>query len=192
MAKGGQNERDVSKFLTKWLTGTVKPYMFWRQEASGGLATVHVENVHMTGDIKHLHPDSKFFTDIFSIECKTGYPKTSFWQHFSKVQFAIEDFWLQTLEDATKSKKEPMLIYRKKGRKWIIGINRCIQEKLHEKIRGLNNIVINWSPKKVPQYDPKFRQNPSQDCILYDMESFFNKVKPDDIRRIHGNIKFDK
>ena len=45
MSKGGDNERNVSKFLTKWLTGKEKPYMFWRQDASGGLATVHVENV---------------------------------------------------------------------------------------------------------------------------------------------------
>jgi len=184
MSKGGENERQIAKFLTKWLTGEEKPYMFWRQDASGGLATVHIENVHMTGDIVSIHPDSRFFTDIFSIECKTGYPKTSFWQHFITSDFGIEDFWRQTLEDCTKANKSPMLIYRKKNRKWIVGINRDIQEKLHERIWRQNYLAVCWSPKKVPQYSPKFKQNPSQDCILYDMVSFFDKVNPDDIREI--------
>ena len=184
MGKGGVNERDVSKLLTKWLIGKTKPYMFWRQEASGALATIHVENEHMTGDIKHLHPDAKFFTDVFSIECKTGYPRTSFWQHFTKVEFGVEEFWKQTLEDCTRAKKHPMLIYRKKHRRFIVGIGREIQEKLNNRIMRLNHIVICWSPKKIPKYDPEFKQNPEQDCILYDMEAFFNRVKPDDIKAI--------
>ena len=191
MSKGGNNEREISKFLTKWLTGKKKPYMFWRQDASGGLATVHIENKHLTGDICSTHPDSKFFTDIFSIEAKTGYPKTSFWQHFTKVNFALEEFWLQCLEDADKAEKQPMLFYRKKGRKQIVGINRYVQGWLHKKIWRLNHVVVCWSPKKIPHYDPKFRQNPTQDSVLYDMSTFFKKVTPDDMRKLHGNIKSD-
>lgn len=183
MGKGGENERSVCKFLTKWLTGKTKPYMFWRQDASGGLATIHDENTHMTGDIVSIHPDSRFFTDIFSVECKTGYPSTSFWQHFTSAKFRIEDFWRQTLEDAKKSSKSPMLIYRKKNKSWIIGINRDIQEKL-QKIWKLNCIIVCWSPKEIPHYSPKFKQNPDQDCILYDMKSFFQKVQPTDIMNI--------
>jgi hypothetical protein len=187
MSKGGENERNVSKFLTKWLTGKTKPYMFWRQDASGGIATMSIENCHMTGDICSVHPESRFFTDIFSIECKTGYPKTSFWQHFTDVKFGIEEFWQQALDDANKANKQPMLFYRKKGRKQIVGINRYIKEKLNDKIWRLNNIVVSWSPKKIPKYDPKFKQNPQEDCVLYDMENFFKKVSPDDIRRIKNN-----
>jgi len=175
MAKGGSNEREVSKFLTKWLTGIEKPYMFWRQDASGGLATVHIENEHMTGDIKHLHPDSKFFTDIFSIECKTGYPKTSFWQHFIDTKFGIEEFWEQAVNDSVKGSKNPMLIYRKKHRRRIVGINRFIRECLIDRIRGLNYIMIGWN-------------NSFQDCYLYDFEWFFEKVSPDDIKNIRGWI----
>jgi len=176
MAKGGDYERNIAKFLSKWLTGKTKPYMFWRQDASGGIATVHIENFHMTGDICSVHPDSRFFTDLFSIECKTGYPKTSFWQHFTSVKFGVEEFWSQALVDADKSNKHPMLFYRKKGRKQIVGINRFIQEKLYEKIRGLNHIMVYWSPE--------IKENPSQDCMLYDMVSFFENVTPDDIKVI--------
>ena len=176
MSKGGENERNVSKFLTKWLTGVVKPYMFWRQDASGGIATMHIENSHMTGDICSIHPDSRFFTDIFSIECKTGYPSTSFWQHFTTAKFGIEEFWEQALNDAKKANKYPMLIYRKKGRKQIVGIDKYVQEKLKDKIKDLNHIVISWK-----------EGSPYIDCVLYDMEDFFKRVDPDDIRRLNGN-----
>lgn len=171
MSKGGENERNVAKFLTKWLTGKPKPYMFWRQDASGGLATVHIENYHMTGDICSVHPDSEFFTNLFSIECKTGYPNTSFWQHFSSVKFGIEEFWKQALDDSKKSHKHPMLIYRKKNRKWIVGIDVYIWNELKEKINDLNYIKLYWG-------------NDIIDCVLYDMEDFFNKVKPEDIKAI--------
>jgi len=168
MSKGGKNERDVAKFLTKWLTGEKKPYMFWRQDASGGLATVHAENTHLTGDITYLHPDAKFFTDIFSIECKTGYPSTSFWQHFTKVKFGLEDFWLQALNDAEKSSKNPMLIYRKKGRKWIVGINSTVYKKLMFLLLDFNSVTVKWGED-------------IEECILYDLESFFT-ITPQQIK----------
>jgi hypothetical protein len=161
MSKGGENERRIAKFLTKWLTGKPKPYMFWRQDASGGLATVHIENAHMTGDICSIHPNSRWFTDIFSIECKTGYPATSFWQHFITVKFGIEEFWLQALDDAKKANKEPMLIYRKKGRKWIVGINKYVNSMLKEYLYKFNSITIKWN-------------DDIDDCILYDFDAFFS------------------
>ena len=136
--------------------------------SSGGLATVHVENTHMTGDIKHLHPDAKFLTDIFSIEAKTGYPKTSFWQHFTTAQFGIEEFWLQAIEDATKAKKHPMLIYRKKGRKWIVGINSIVRDKLLMLLLDFNSITIKW-------------KDDIQDCILYDFDDFWT-ITPQQIK----------
>jgi len=173
MAKGGDFERNISKFLTKWLTGKTKPYMFWRQDASGGLATVHIENYHMTGDITYLHPDSKFFIDIFSVECKNGYPSTSFWQHFTTTKFGIEEFWKQSCNDANKAKKHPMLIYRKKGRKRIVGIDKYTQERLNIKLKNLNHISISWN-----------KENALRSCFLYDLEDFFDIVKPDDIREI--------
>lgn len=175
MSKGGENERKIAKTLTKWLTGKNKPYMFWRQDASGGLATVHVENKHMTGDICSIHPDSEWFTNIFSIEAKTGYPKTSFWQHFSKAKFGIEEFWLQALDDAKKSSKEPMLIYRKKGRKWIVGISNSVDDKLKTYLKKYNCLYIKWEDKDI------------RDCVLYDFDSFFTITPKQLKRKLYGH-----
>lgn len=176
MGKGSENERNIAKFLSKWLTGREKPYMFWRSELSGGLATIHEENIHMTGDIKSIHPDSKFFTDIISVEAKTGYKSTSFWQHFSPINFPLEDFWLQACGDAYKANKHPLLIYRKKNRRMIVGIDKYLQESLIERLSGLNHIKVSWG-----------KETSFRDCFLYDMVCFFDMVKPDDIRRLDGN-----
>lgn len=173
MSKGGDFERNISKLLTEWLTGKKKPYMYWRQDASGGLATVHRENIHMTGDITYLHPDAKFLTDVFTIECKTGYPTTSFWQHFFNAKkFNIKEFWEQCVTDAKKSNKFPMLVYRKKGRKPIIGVDECIFNYIYPKIGDINRIVTHFGNSNLPS------------VILFDFNSFIDNVTPDDIKEI--------
>ena len=63
MAKGQNFERDISKYLTKWLTGTTKPYVFWRNDGSGSFATRDVENAELAGDLKALRREGDFFRE---------------------------------------------------------------------------------------------------------------------------------
>lgn len=166
--KGGDFERDISKFLSKWLTGKTKPYQYWRMPGSGSFATIHEENMGMSGDIRALTPNASFLTDFFSIELKTGYPKTSFWQHFKDIKnFNIKLFWEQCVGDAKKSDREPMLIYRKKGKKPVVGITSNVEMFIREKL-DINSIAI------------RFKELPT--IILYDRNDFFDLIKPDDIR----------
>jgi len=110
--KGSAWERDICKYLSKWIQGSEKPYLFWRQPLSGGLATISELNKDLSGDIRSISPKSEWWP--FSVEAKTGYPKTSFWQHFKDLKhFNIADFWIQCTDDAKKADKYPMLIYRK-------------------------------------------------------------------------------
>lgn len=168
--KGGEFERDVSKFFTKWLTGKEKPYKYWRMPASGGLATIHAENEDLAGDIRALDKDGRFLLDLFCIECKTGYPKTSFWQFFSKSEFKLKTFWSQTIEE-TPYDRFPMLLYRKKGRKPCIGINNHIRIRLNDYIEDLDFIMFSWK-------DIKYQ------LFLYDMESFWDRIRPTHIKNI--------
>jgi hypothetical protein len=168
--KGGEFERDISKFFTKWLTGKEKPYKFWRMPASGALATIHDENIDMAGDIRALDKDGRFLIDLFCIECKTGYPKTSFWQFFSKSDFKLKLFWLQTIEE-TPIGRYPMLIYRKKGRKSVVGINNHIRIRLNDYIEDLDFIMFSWK-------DIKYQ------LFLYDMEMFWSRVLPKNIKNV--------
>lgn len=167
--KGSAFERDISKYLSKWLTGEERPYQFWRSPASGMLGTVYRENEDLKGDIIPIDKEVKTWWPVV-IECKNGYPKTSFHQHFQDVKFGIKDFWLQTVNEIPKDKL-PMLIYRKKGRKIIIGIDKYTQKKLNKKLTNLNSIIVKWSKK-----------SKIKECFLYNMEDFFNNIKPEDIK----------
>ncbi len=171
MGKGGNFEREVSKTLTRWLSGTEKPYLFWRMPGSGGLATIHEENRGLSGDIRALHPDAEFLTDRFSIECKTGYPRASFWQHFKAVKHNIlKDFWEQAVRDAYKAEKTPMLIYRKKGKQRIVGICEADRVGLYNLLDPLPSLTLRFELAEFPQ------------VTFYDFDQFLEAVSPEDLR----------
>jgi len=174
MGKGGDFERQVSKDLTIWLTGKKKPYKFWRMPGSGGLATIHEENVDLSGDVRSLDSEGEFFTQIWSVECKNGYPKTSFWQHFKNAKtFSIKLFWIQCCNDADKSGKHPMLVYRKKGRQPIVGISLndvLIIDRIID-ISHMSSISLNWGSEL-------------SSVVFFDYKDFFEKIKPDDMKEI--------
>ena len=95
MGKGADFERQICKDLSKWIQGKEKPYLFWRQPLSGGLATISELNKDMSGDARPIVPEILEWWP-FSIECKNGYPSTSFWQHFKNIKtFNIKSFWRQ-------------------------------------------------------------------------------------------------
>jgi len=174
--KGGEFERQISKYLTKWLTGKKRPYAFWRQEASGGLGTIHKDNVIHSGDIKHLLDEGKFLTDFWSIECKTGYPKASFWHLFKRVKnFELKNFWEQAVRDAYRSKKQPMLIYRKKGQKVIVGIPKVLKQDIEimfgDDLRAFGCITMRFDLQEFPS------------VCFYDLDDFFRIITPDRMKQ---------
>jgi hypothetical protein len=169
MAKGGNFERDIAKYLTKWLTGKVKPYAYWRTPGSGSLATLSEENKDISGDIYPLKMEACFFTDRFNIECKKGYPKTNFHQHLKdNKNFEIRDFWEQCVVDANRANKHPMLIFAKKTFKPIVGIE---DDKI-DKFGLTNDRYVRLYFKKLPPVN------------FFDRDLFFKKVKPDMVRGI--------
>jgi len=166
--KGSEFERDICKALTQWLSGREKPYLFWRQPLSGGLATISEENADMSGDIRALTPESAFFTNFFSVEAKNGYPATSFWQHFTNSKgFNLKLFWKQCIGDAKNSKRHPMLIYRKKGKRAIIGIEECINTKISTFLQELPCISMRFSKNELPP------------IVFYDFKNFLLKITPE-------------
>lgn len=173
MGKGGDFERHISKTLTRWLSGQEKPYLYWRMPGSGGLATIHEENRGLSGDIRALSPDAEFLTDCFSIECKTGYPRSSFWQHFKDLKNNhIKEFWKQAVHDAYNAEKRPMLIYRKKGQQIIIGI--CKADKLALEI--VNDIL-----PTLPCIEMRFRLEELPPVVFFDFKEFFDTIRPIEI-----------
>lgn len=175
MGKGPDFERVVAKYLTKWASGKEKPYWYWRLLGSGSVATVSEENKELSGDLHALKPEACFLTDRFSIECKTGYPKTKFHQHFKGIKtFKIEEFWEQTVRDANRSMKFPLMIFRRKGMKPIVGIDLVMFYRVGESLlKGVPYIMLG-----------NFKNKDLSPLYFYDMNIFFERITPDDIKKI--------
>lgn len=167
--KGSTWERDVAKLMTKWLTGTEKPYVWWRMPGSGAIATISEENKELSGDIMCLRPEGAFLTDKFSIECKTGYPTSSFHKHLKGVKNdEVKAFWIQSCGDADRASKLPMLIYKKKQYNALIGVTV-----LNDKLRELQSITLTWGEDvDLPT------------CHFFDLEEFLATVSPEDIKTL--------
>lgn len=171
MGKGGDWEREIAKFLSKWLTGSEKPYQYWRMPGSGSLATIHEENIGLSGDIRALTPEADFLTNVFSIEAKIGYPDASLDKHLKyNKSDPLYSFWQQCLDDAIKSKKLPMLIYKKKGlpTPWV-GIIYSTYLKLDDYLEKLRFVHLYWGGDLL--------------CVFFfEMKEFFEAITPDIIK----------
>jgi len=171
-AKGSIFERDIAKILTVWVSGSERPYLFWRSPSSGVLQTISREKENTSGDIISLAPEADFLTDVFSIEAKNGYPGADFWKHFKNVKHnEIEDFWKQCLRDAEKAGKKGMLIFKKKGKNILLAIDVDVSKILSNIVDIPKSLILNYKTNLLT-------------LVFFDMEEFFNKVKPEHIKKL--------
>lgn len=66
----------------------------------------------MGGDIVAIDAAGQFFTDLFSIECKS-YKDFDFSEYFKDTKGEIKQWWKQCCEDAEAANKLPFLIFKK-------------------------------------------------------------------------------
>jgi hypothetical protein len=182
-SKGSAFEREVSRYLTRWLSGQEKEYFFYRSPGSGGVATVIQENKEITGDIIAVKPEAKFFTDKFSVELKTGYEGAGFHKHLKGLKSnEIEEFWSQAVTDADRAEKYPMLIFKKMRCSPVVAIcdkalNSLTLSLLTTRetnpLSLMNCISLAWRHTDGIQAYPT--------AHFFDMEEFFASVAPDDV-----------
>ena len=167
-AKGGQWERDICKYLSKWINGSEKPYVFWRGRGSGAMFTNSNEiGESFSGDVYCVRPEGKFLLDKFSIECKNGYSGASLDKHLkNNKNDTLKDFWTQAVDDAVKSDKLPMLIFKKKGSPspWV-GISQISFNNYDKYLNDLKFIHLRWGKELM-------------DCYLFEMKEFFKVITP--------------
>jgi len=171
---GSTFERDIAKYLTVWVTGQEKPYVFWRSPGSGGLATLNVLNKEISGDIIAIKSQGEFFTNVFSIECKKGYGSADFWKFLSDVNNDIEKFWTQCCTAAIKTNKLPMLIFKRSNTK---------------------NVIIGLSYNDVIEYLPKLLGIPNiivskNSSIFFNRDTLFKLLTIDDVKQLE--LKLDE
>ena len=171
MAKGGDFEGNMSKELSLYLTHMKSEDGIWRTEGSGARATNKAKanmqvRLDQYGDITYTLPECKFWFDIFSVECKTGYATKT--KNKTKTQITLthwslldmidssqklskfHEFWEQCLNDAIESKREPILIFRRNRRSPCITMRNDIFAGFIERfgMPGVNtiNLVIEFDP----------------------------------------------
>ena len=137
MAKGGNFEREISKALSLWWTNGKREDVFYRSQASGGRFTMRRKTGKDTalqgGDITASDSIGEPLIKQWSIECKTGYGKKtdkgiSRWDVLDLIdsqqkETVLEKMWAQCRRDALLTKREPILIFRRNGRKPCVMLN---------------------------------------------------------------------
>ena len=168
MGKGSDFERDICKYLSKWYQGSVKPYIWWRGRGSGSVFTMDSEaGESFAGDIYSIRNEGRWLTDKVVIECKNGYPRASIDKHLKdNKNDQLLDFWAQVDNDATKTGKYPILIYRKKGQSPWVGINNGFSVLFHKYLTDLKYIHLHWTVN-------------IDDIYFFDMNKFFENITPD-------------
>lgn len=75
--RGSAFERSFCKELSLWWSDNKRDDLFWRTATSGGRATVRRKkgkaSAGMHGDVQSVHPKSRAFTLLYTIELKLGY-----------------------------------------------------------------------------------------------------------------------
>jgi len=167
--KGSKFERDIAKYLTKWVSGKEKPYLYWRSPSSGGIGSFN--NPDITGDIVALKGEAEFLTDMFSIEIKCGYPAFNFFKFFKKNSKSNEllKFWEQCKDDAIKGSKEPLLIYKQDRQPTIVIIGCDTFNMLSNNVETLNYFMV---------------QTKSEGIYVFNMKEFFANITPNIVKGI--------
>jgi hypothetical protein len=150
--KGSAFERFIAKELSKWLANdpNVEP-LIWRSSNSGGTFTTNrlrgnSKQSKMASDLVSIDERSKWFMDIFSIECKTGYKSANIFSTFKDSKSdVLKSFWEQASRDAALSERIPMLIFRPLGNSELIGLPYDLVKIKLYKLIPKQFVIINFN-----------------------------------------------
>ncbi len=171
---GNNEERRIAKYLTKWVSGQDKNYIYWRCPSSGAIGSVLEGNGDLCGDIIAIKQEGTFLTSKFSIEVKRNYPNSSFNSFMKKNKNdEILSFWKQACNDANKANKHPMLIYTKLRHNSLIGITNIVLDQLPLELAKKRRLTIGLEDDILPL------------CNFFDMDDFFSVVTPNDIKKVN-------
>lgn len=119
-SKGLNYEIEISKKLSKWITGGKKDRVLWRSMSSGGLFTKNIVNID--GDICSVENESIEFCKFFVVECKRRSKVNIMSFLYSKDKSDMIQFWNQVIEASKKSNKIPLLIMRENYKEDLIAM----------------------------------------------------------------------
>jgi hypothetical protein len=116
--KGSSFERQICKQLSLWLTRGESATELIRSVSSGGWAA---RDWRHTGDIAPNGEIGEKFMAVWSVETK-AYKTLDFWQHFSKENGEIRQWWTKHCEECSEFDLKPILIIKRNFYPIIIGM----------------------------------------------------------------------
>jgi len=183
VAKGGNFEREVAKTLSLWWTEGKREDIFYRSHASGGRFTMRRKSGKDTalqgGDITASDPIGEPLIKRWSIECKTGYGKKTDkgivrWDLLDLLdsqqrEIVLKKMWAQCERDAKLTNREPILIFRRNGRKPCIMLRWVVWADLIKAHTTLNQILFDG-------------------FLIMTLSNFLETVSPNKLRKINKRI----
>lgn len=126
-SKGAAFERQTCRELSLWLSHGENDDLLWRSAMSGGRATVQFKkgraNRFQAGDMSAISALGEKLTELFLIECKC-YGDLQMIGLYLGLKTGIYKHWHETLDDAAKHKRWPMLIARQSRTPTFLLLNR--------------------------------------------------------------------
>ena len=127
-SKGAAFERAVCRDLSLWLPNGKHDDLFWRSAMSGGRATVRFKKGRtsrsQSGDISPISGAGEKLTDLFLLECKC-YGDLQMIGLYLGLKTGINKHWQETVEDAARHKKWPLLIAKQSRMPSFVLMNRA-------------------------------------------------------------------
>lgn len=129
--KGSGFEREICKTLSLWWTYGVRNDVFWRSAGSGAMATTRGKRSQSAfgqdGDIQATDPSGQPFVNVFCVEVKRGYSKTSFADLLDRPEKAAPQMWDKFIQQAVRSQlsakaKYWMLIAKRDRRETLVAV----------------------------------------------------------------------
>ena len=161
--KGSAFEREIAKKLSLWFSEGEREDIFYRSHNSGGRFTARQKSqkdtAYQSGDITCSDPLGEHLISKWSIECKSGYGNWGVLDFVDSRQYItkLESFFQQCCEDAHKANKEPILIFRRKGKKTCI----CLAKEYINHLEAFNGklekihveVHSQWMPVVIIGFD---------------------------------------
>jgi hypothetical protein len=145
--------------------------------------TICKQQENLSGDIICVKPEYAVLTNRYSIECKTGYEKSSFNSIMKGNKDDFINFCKQCCDDASKANKLPLIIFKKKLHNILVAVKET--DDINSFMEDIKCLTVRFDPVILL---PSFK--------VYDMDEFFSKIEYDnlmecsydDIRRSYNTI----
>lgn len=169
--KGSQFEREFCRQLSLWWSGGREDDLFWRTSNSGGRATTRHKKGKATrahyGDVSATDDDGKPFTQMFCVELKRGYNRSSIQdlmdppKRKGSIKKPLYQQWFEKASDT--SEKAGALC-------WLLVVRRD------------HRIPIVFMPNSIAKDLYLHPQLRFCSIVCMTLEAFFEQADPDNIR----------